>query len=79
MYYFKTDRINRIVRIFFFINFRKKLMKRKSTLGGTKIFKGDLYPGVFMLLPKNDGHDIVIINKFTEDKWVYFVSSGNKV
>jgi hypothetical protein len=54
-------------------------MKRKSTFGGTKIFKGDLYPGVFMLLPKNDGHDIVIINKFTEDKWVYFVSAGNKV
>jgi len=54
-------------------------MKRKSTFGGTKIFKGDLYHGVFMLLPKNDGHDIVIINKFTEDKWVYFVSSGNKV
>jgi hypothetical protein len=54
-------------------------MKRKSTFGGTKIFEGDLYPGVFMLLPKNDGYNTVIINKFTEDKRVYFVSSGNKV
>jgi hypothetical protein len=43
-------------------------MRRKSTFGGTKIFKADLYPGVFMLLPKNDRHNTVIINKFTVDK-----------
>jgi hypothetical protein len=76
--YFKSDRINRVVRIFFvFINFQKKLIKPQSTLGGTKNLSVTNIP-VFKFLPKNCGHQIVIISYFAEGNWVFFVSSGNK-
>jgi hypothetical protein len=66
LYYFKSDRINRIVRIFFvFINSRKKLMKRKSTFGGTNNLRVIKIPA-FNFLPKNCGHHSVIISYFAK-------------
>jgi hypothetical protein len=78
LYYFLSDRINRIVRIFFvFINFRKKLMKPQSTFGGIKnLTVAKIALSEF--LAKNGGHHIVIISYSAEGNWVFFVSSGNK-
>jgi hypothetical protein len=78
LYYFLSDRINRIVRIFFvIINFRKKLMIPQSTFGGIKNLTVANTP-LSEFLPENSGHDIVIISYFAEGNWVFFVSPGNK-
>jgi len=78
LYYYLSDRINRIVRIFFvIINFRKKLMIPQSTFGEIKNLTVANIP-LSEFLSNNCGHDIVIISYFAESDWVFFVSSGNK-
>jgi hypothetical protein len=54
------------MRIFFvFINFRKKLMKRQSTFGGTNNLRTINIP-VFKFPPYYSGHRSVIISYFAE-------------
>ena len=68
----------RIVKIFFvIINFRKKLMKARSTFGGIKnLTLADIALSEF--LPNNSGQHIAILSYFAEGNQVFFVSSGNK-
>jgi hypothetical protein len=78
LYFLKSDRIIRIVGIFFAItNFRKKLMIRQSTFGGIRNSTvADIPLSAF--LPEKGGHHIVTISYLAKGNWVYFVSSGNK-
>jgi len=78
LYKFKSDRIDRIIRIFFCLHqFPEEIDETQSTLGGKKCFRLTI---VFYLisLPRNFADLMLIITYPAEGDRVFFVSSGNK-